>query len=44
MRYSESVSFDRRLYRYDIRGSIAHAVALANVGIISGAEQKKIES
>lgn len=44
IRYSESVSFDRRLYRYDIRGSIAHAVALANAGIISPAEQKKIES
>jgi len=42
-RYSESVSFDRRLYRYDIAGSVAHAVALTKAGIISAAEQKKIE-
>jgi len=28
-RYSESQSFDRRLYRNDIAGSIAHAAALA---------------
>jgi len=26
--YSESVSFDWRLYRHDIAGSIAHAAAL----------------
>jgi len=25
-RYSESVSFDRRLYHHDIAGSIAHAL------------------
>ena len=44
LRYSESVSFDRRLYRYDIRGSIAHASALEKAGIISQSERKKIES
>src|SRR5436305_7152889 len=43
-RYSESVSFDHRLYRHDIAGSIAHVAALAKAGILSGAEQKKIES
>src|SRR5437660_12712056 len=43
-RYSESVSFERRLYRHDIAGSIAHAAALAKAGIISAAEQKKIEA
>src|SRR2546421_2886100 len=43
-RYSQSVSFDQRLYRHDIAGSIAHAAALAKAGIISAAEQKKIES
>jgi argininosuccinate lyase len=42
--YSESVSFDRRLYRQDIAGSVAHAAALAKAGIISAIEQKKIES
>jgi argininosuccinate lyase len=33
-RYSESVSFDWRLYRYDLAGSISHA-ALARAGIIT---------
>ena len=42
--YSESVSFDYRLYRHDIAGSIAHAAALAKAGIISAVEQKKIVS
>ena len=42
-RYSESVSFDCRLYRHDIAGSIAHAAALAKAGGVSAAEQKKIE-
>src|SRR5256884_6901117 len=37
-RYSESVSFDRRLYRHDIAGSIAHASALASAGILSADE------
>jgi argininosuccinate lyase len=43
-RYSESLSFDRRLYRHDIAGSIAHAAALAKGGIISARERKEIES
>src|SRR5438477_2015742 len=43
-RYGESVSFDRRLYRHDIAGSIAHAAALTKASIISAAEQKKIET
>lgn len=43
-RYSESLSFDRRLYRHDVAGSVAHAAALARAGIISGEEKKKIES
>ena len=43
-RYSESVSFDYRLYRHDIAGSIAHAAALTKAGIISAAERKKIEA
>jgi len=40
-RFSESISFDRRLYRHDIAGSIAHASALAKAGIISGPNRKK---
>jgi argininosuccinate lyase len=43
-RYSESVSFDWRLYRYDIAGSIAHASALARAGIISTDERQRIEN
>ena len=42
--YSESVSFDWRLYRYDIAGSIAHAGALAQAGIITADERQKIEN
>jgi argininosuccinate lyase len=43
-RYGESVSFDWRLYRYDIRGSIAHAAALVRAGIISADELQEIET
>ena len=42
--YSESVSFDWRLYRQDIRGSIAHARALRNAGILTEEEFESIES
>jgi len=41
-KYTESVSFDRRLYRQDIQGSIAHARMLARQGIIPEAEAEKI--
>ena len=34
-RYGESVSFDWRLYPYDIQGSLAHAAALERAGIIT---------
>jgi len=42
--YGESVSFDWRLYRHDIRGSLAHAGALARAGILTGEELGQIES
>ena len=42
-RFTESVSFDRRLYKYDIEGSIAHARMLARQGIISPSDAKAIE-
>ena len=32
--FSESISFDKRLYKYDIQGSKAHATMLAAQGII----------
>ena len=37
-----SISFDRKLYAQDIRGSIAHSEMLAQTGIISAADQEKI--
>lgn len=33
--FAESISFDKRLYRQDIRGSIAHARMLMNVGLLT---------
>ncbi len=41
-RFSESVSFDRRLYAQDIRGSQAHARMLAKVGVLSAADAEAI--
>ncbi|WP_027363987.1 argininosuccinate lyase [Desulfotruncus alcoholivorax] len=40
--FHSSISFDSRLYKYDITGSIAHATMLARVGIISVEEAKTI--
>ncbi len=37
-KFSESVSFDQRLYRQDIRGSQAHARMLAKVGVLTQAD------
>jgi argininosuccinate lyase len=42
-RYGESISFDWRLYQHDIAGSLAHAAALAAVGIISSDERFEID-
>jgi len=41
--FTESVSFDWRLYKHDIAGSIAHAKGLVKVGLLTGAEAAKIE-
>jgi len=41
--YGESVSFDWRLYRHDIRGSIAHARALQKAGFLTPEEFTSIE-
>jgi len=41
-RFTASVSFDKRLYAADIRGSIAHATMLASVGILSAEECQQI--
>ncbi|MEN6463758.1 MAG: argininosuccinate lyase [Syntrophaceae bacterium] len=40
--FTESISFDRRLYRQDIEGSIAHCRVLAEAGIISPDEEGRI--
>ncbi len=41
--YGESISYDWRLYPYDVRGSIAHAGALLRAGIIKKGEFAKIK-
>jgi argininosuccinate lyase len=43
-KFSSSIHYDRRLYPYDIEGSIAHAAMLARQKIISGSESVKIIS
>ncbi|MCX7804660.1 MAG: lyase family protein, partial [Planctomycetota bacterium] len=40
--FTESVSFDRALYRHDITGSIAHAEMLARVGLLKPREKDAI--
>jgi argininosuccinate lyase len=40
--FTESISFDHHLWRYDIEGSIAHAKMLGKQGIITGEDSKKI--
>lgn len=40
--FTESISFDRRLWRHDIDGSIAHAKMLAKQGIIPKNDAEKI--
>ena len=33
--FTQSISFDRRLFKQDIQGSIAHANMLAKVGLLT---------
>jgi argininosuccinate lyase len=40
--FTASVAFDRRLYRHDIQGSIAHAQMLAHVGVLTSEECEAI--
>jgi len=42
LEYTASIGFDRRLYRHDIAGSIAHARMLAKQGIIPAADAEAI--
>jgi argininosuccinate lyase len=41
--FTESVSYDRRLYSHDIIASIAHAQMLAKVGLLTADECRQIE-
>ncbi|WDI44825.1 argininosuccinate lyase [Bremerella sp. P1] len=41
-KFTESISFDHRLYAQDIRGSIAHAEMLADVGVLTSDEAAQI--
>ena len=40
--FNASISFDKRLYAQDIRGSIAHVMMLAKQGILTDADKEKI--
>jgi len=40
--FTASVSFDQRMYRQDIQGSIAHAQMLAHVGVLTNSESEQI--
>ncbi len=41
-KYTSSISYDKRLYKQDIAGSIAHARMLAKQGIISDKDAERI--
>ena len=41
--FTASVNFDRRLYRHDIQGSLAHAQMLEKVGVLSSDEVQQIQ-
>jgi len=43
-RINASIGFDRRLWPQDIRGSLAHARALAGVGVLDAPELERIEA
>ncbi|MEW6726435.1 MAG: argininosuccinate lyase [Bacillota bacterium] len=41
--FHSSLSFDRRLYRHDIAGSVAHSRMLGRIGVLSAAEAEMVE-
>ncbi|KAJ8773319.1 hypothetical protein K2173_028496 [Erythroxylum novogranatense] len=41
-KFTESISFDKELYKHDIMGSKAHASMLAHQGLISSSDRDKI--
>ncbi|MBR5721865.1 MAG: argininosuccinate lyase, partial [Clostridia bacterium] len=42
--FNSSISFDKRLYRQDIEGSMAHAEMLCKCGIISSEDNRAIQN
>ena len=40
--YSESISFDWRLWRHDLAGSLAHSAALEKAGLLTAEERAQI--
>ena len=42
--FTASIDFDRRLYREDIAGSIAHATMLATIGVLTSEEKDQIKN
>ncbi len=40
--FTESISFDRRLFKHDIQGSAAHARMLSRVGLLTPEECQQI--
>ena len=42
--FVESISYDRRLYKHDIAGSIAHATMLAKVSLVTDAESDALRA
>src|SRR5213594_1855702 len=40
--FTESISFDRRLWWHDIQGSLAHAAMLHRIGVLTRAEARAI--
>ena len=42
--FTESISFDWRLWQHDIRGSLAHAAGLQKIGVLTKAEVRAIRS
>lgn len=44
LKFTSSISYDKRLAEYDIEGSIAHAKMLGKTGIISERDSKKLIS
>src|ERR1700758_2698924 len=41
--FTESISFDWRLWKHDIQGSIAHATMLQKIGVLTNVELSAIK-